>query len=79
MNVKKLFDLTGRVAIVSGGSMGLGLEVSRELARRGARVVIAGRDGGALEAALAAGRSHDELAAYEDGWRSSAIDLAVWP
>jgi hypothetical protein len=29
MNAKRLFDLTGRVAIVSGGSMGLGLPECR--------------------------------------------------
>jgi electron-transferring-flavoprotein dehydrogenase len=31
-----------------------------------------------VAAALAAGRSHDELAAYEDGWRSSAIGDDLW-
>lgn len=28
MNVKQLFGLTGRVAMVSGGSMGLGLQMA---------------------------------------------------
>lgn len=37
-------DLTGRVAVVTGGNGGLGLETSRELARRGATVVIAARN-----------------------------------
>ena len=35
MNVKKLFDLTGRVAIISGGSMGLGLQMAIGLAGNG--------------------------------------------
>jgi NAD(P)-dependent dehydrogenase (short-subunit alcohol dehydrogenase family) len=39
-----LFDLTDRVAIVTGGSRGLGAEIAYGLARRGAHVVIASRD-----------------------------------
>jgi NAD(P)-dependent dehydrogenase (short-subunit alcohol dehydrogenase family) len=37
-------DLTGRVAVVTGGYGGLGRETARALAAHGARVVIAGRD-----------------------------------
>jgi len=37
-------DLTGRVAVVTGASSGLGLENARSLARRGAHVVMATRD-----------------------------------
>lgn len=44
-------DLSGRVAVVTGGNRGLGLEVTRYLAGRGARVVIACRDERAGEAA----------------------------
>jgi len=39
----KLFDLTGRVAVVTGGSRGLGLEMARGFAAHGAHVVIASR------------------------------------
>ncbi|WP_055522518.1 SDR family NAD(P)-dependent oxidoreductase [Streptomyces graminilatus] len=43
-------ELTGRVAIVTGGSLGIGKAVARELAREGADVVITARRLPALEA-----------------------------
>lgn len=43
-------ELTGRVAIVTGGSLGIGKAVTRELAREGADVVITARRLPALEA-----------------------------
>ena len=44
-----LFDLTGRVAIVTGASRGLGHTFARALARAGADVVITSRTRGSLE------------------------------
>ena len=44
VNVKQLFDLTGRVAIVSGGSMGLGLQMAKGLAEMGANLVLCARN-----------------------------------
>src|SRR5476649_817685 len=38
-----LFDLTGKVALVTGGSRGLGYQMVRAFAERGADVVIASR------------------------------------
>lgn len=41
--LRDLFDLSGRVAIVTGGSRGLGLEITQALAEAGARVMICAR------------------------------------
>ncbi len=57
MNVeemKDLFDLSGRVAIITGGSGGLGQAAATGLAAYGASVVITARRIDALEAAAAA-------------------------
>lgn len=43
------FDLSGRVALVTGGGTGIGKEISRLLAQRGANLVIAARRAEALE------------------------------
>jgi dehydrogenase/reductase SDR family member 4 len=49
----RLFDLSGRVAIVTGSSRGLGLASAIGLAEHGARVVISGRKAEACETAAA--------------------------
>jgi len=48
-----LFDLAGRVAIVTGGNGGIGLGMAKGLAAAGASVMIAARDAKKAEAALA--------------------------
>jgi NAD(P)-dependent dehydrogenase (short-subunit alcohol dehydrogenase family) len=50
--MKTLFDLKGKTAFVPGGYGGIGAAISKGLARAGARVTVAGRDG-AKAAALA--------------------------
>ena len=53
MSVQRLFDLTGKVAIVTGGNGGLGLGMARGLAGAGANIVVAARDADKTAAAVA--------------------------
>jgi gluconate 5-dehydrogenase len=48
-----MFDLTGRVALVTGASRGLGAAMATGLARAGAEVILNGRDAATLEAGAA--------------------------
>ena len=43
MTKKNLFDLTGRVAVVTGASSGLGIQMAKALARNGADIAILAR------------------------------------
>ena len=61
------YDLRGKNALVTGGSRGLGLEIARVLAGRGAHVAITGRDAGSLERALG------DLRARHPGGRFVAV------
>jgi len=53
MNVKQLFDLQGRVALVTGGSRGLGLQMAEALGEAGARLALTARKKDELDAAVA--------------------------
>lgn len=86
-------DLTGRRALVTGANSGLGYVTARELARRGAEVVLACRDpdrGAAalhamqreLPAALLALRQVDlaslaSIRAFARDWEAGPLDLLV--
>ena len=61
-----MFDLTGRVAVVTGGNGGIGLGMAKGLAAAGASVVVAARNAEKAEAAVA-----------ELGGRSAFISLDV--
>ncbi len=79
MNVKQLFDLTGRVAIVSGGSMGLGLQMAEGLAEMGANLVLCARKKERCEEAANALRSRgvETLALACDVKDKAAIQQVV--
>ncbi len=53
MSVKKLFDLSGRAALVTGGSRGLGLQIAEALGEMGARVALTARKKSELDEAVA--------------------------
>ena len=62
----ELFDLSGRVAIVTGGNGGIGLGMARGLARAGAAVAVAGRN-----------RKKSREAAASLGERAFAVEADV--
>ena len=49
MKAAELFDVTGRVAFITGAASGLGLAMTEVLARNGARVVMADLDVASLD------------------------------
>ena len=51
--MSSLFDLTGKVAIVTGSTKGIGLAIARRMAEQGATVVISSRKADACEAVAA--------------------------
>jgi len=87
-----LFSLEGQVALVTGGSKGLGREMARTLAMAGADVAICSRDGGAAETVAAeisteSGRrvvgfscdvrESDQVAAFVDTVSSELGDVTI--
>ena len=53
MSIKKLFDLSGKTALITGGSRGLGLQMAEALGEMGAKVAITARKAAELEEASA--------------------------
>jgi NAD(P)-dependent dehydrogenase (short-subunit alcohol dehydrogenase family) len=53
MSVSSLFDLSGRVALVTGGSRGLGLQIAEALGEAGAKIMLSARKAPELEEAVA--------------------------
>lgn len=45
----KLFDISGRIILITGSSQGIGLSLARGFARNGAKVILNGRDPAKLQ------------------------------
>jgi NAD(P)-dependent dehydrogenase (short-subunit alcohol dehydrogenase family) len=82
-----LFDLSGKKALVTGASKGIGYTIAVELARQGADVLVTGRDEEGLNDVAARirdlGREAQVIPAdllfYEEVVRLGAEALRVWP
>ena len=69
------FDLSGRIALVTGAQRGLGLAIARGLAAAGARVILNGRDADAL--ARAAAQLEADALAVDTSVFDVSIEAAV--
>ncbi len=67
-----VFSLSGRNALVIGGTSGIGKAIAAGFAQSGARVIVAGRDAGKLELAVAELKSLGEV----HGYRADVSDIA---
>lgn len=68
MPAPRHFDLSGRIALITGSSQGIGLALARGLGAYGARVVLNGRDADKLDGAAAELRAEGlavEVAAFD--------------
>jgi NAD(P)-dependent dehydrogenase (short-subunit alcohol dehydrogenase family) len=75
----QLYDLSDRVALITGASRGIGLASARLLAQAGARVFLVARESGALEAATAevVAEGLDAAATACDVAAPESVDAAV--
>ena len=75
----RLFDLTGRIAVVTGATSGIGLSIAKGLAAAGASVVVNGRDEGRIATTVEglAREGYKVTGARFDVTDGDAIDAAV--
>ena len=66
---KALFDLSGRVAVVTGGGTGIGYMIARGLASNGAKVYITGRRFEVLQKAASGFSGAGSLVPYVELFR----------
>jgi 3-oxoacyl-[acyl-carrier protein] reductase len=71
--------ITGRVALIMGGSSGLGLAIAKSLADEGAIIELAGRDAERADAAAAGLRAggHDAIGTAVDAVNEAAVSTWV--
>jgi len=74
--MSNMFDLTGRIALVTGSSRGIGRAIAEGYVAAGARVVINGRDAGAVNATVKA-IGANAVAAPFDVTNSASVEAAV--
>ncbi len=66
MSLKQLLDLRGKVALITGGSRGLGLQMAEALGEMGAKLALTAR-------------KKDELESAASALRAQGYDVAVFP
>lgn len=79
----RLFDLSGRVALVTGGAGALGVDMAGALQQAGAAVALLDRDGQALATAAARLRDGEVITAVADvtdagQLREAAVSMRAW-
>lgn len=79
MALRDLFELKGRVALITGGSRGLGLQIAKGLGEMGAAIAISARKTGELEEAEADLKKHgiDALTVTNDLSKQDQIPALV--
>ena len=58
MTTKSLFDLSGRVAVVTGASSGLGVQMAKALALHGADIAVLARQKGKTRPSIRRNKKH---------------------
>jgi len=78
MDIETLFSLSGKLALVTGASSGIGLHIAKVYARAGAKVVLAARRRDRIDKAVAELRQqgHQALGVYLDVTKADSIPAA---
>src|SRR4051794_31938561 len=75
MGALERFSLAGRVAVVTGGTRGLGAGFAEALGEAGAAVLLVGRDAAAAEGVLATLRAKEIRAEFVEADVTAADDV----